>query len=430
MAKDKRQISNCRRQRERGDECNNSSLPFALCPLPFAIALLRRAICLLATAYCLLSLCFAQAPPAQPYATIDRQGVSYNGPGRDSGHDLAGPVIRLGLLAPLAGPHRSEGQALQRAAEMAIKEANATSLPGGRHLAMVTRDGSGPWGQASSEIVRMVFDDQAVAVITSAEGDDAHLAEQVANKIGVSVLTLSSDTTTTEINLPWIFRLGPDDAMQAQAFARDIYQANHWQRVVLLTQDDHDGRVGGQEFAKAANELHAPSPARMTTEELGKSTADRLPGELRGTQAIVIWSDAATAQGLVARVRELAPAVPLYLCRKASPGDWNTGDKNKGETHVRMAGIWTVEEPHALGTPGQSFARRYRQRFGGEPSVDAAEAYDAVRLLAASLRQSGPNRARLRDALASISGFPGVSGIISFDHAGNDTSQASLLKLK
>ena len=49
----------------------------------------------------------------------------------------------------------------------------------------------------------------------------------------------------------------------------------------------------------------------------------------------------------------------------------------------------------------------------------AAEAYDAVRILAASLRQSGPNRARLRDALAAVSAFPGASGGISFDHAGN-----------
>ena len=63
-------------------------------------------------------------------------------------------------------------------------------------------------------------------------------------------------------------------------------------------------------------------------------------------------------------------------------------------------------------------------------SLGAAEAYDALRILAASLRQSGPNRARLRDALASVSTFAGASGIISFDHAGNDTSQVTILKLR
>jgi len=36
----------------------------------------------------------------------------------------------------------------------------------------------------------------------------------------------------------------------------------------------------------------------------------------------------------------------------------------------------------------------------------------------------------LRDALAGISTFNGASGVISFDHAGNNTSQVTLLKLK
>jgi branched-chain amino acid transport system substrate-binding protein len=77
----------------------------------------------------------------------------------------------------------------------------------------------------------------------------------------------------------------------------------------------------------------------------------------------------------------------------------------------------------------ETFRDRYRERFGDEPSLTAAEAYDAVRVLAASLRKSGPNRARLRDALNQVSTFNGASGIISFDHAGNDMTQTTLMRL-
>jgi branched-chain amino acid transport system substrate-binding protein len=373
-------------------------------------------------------LCFAQEP--KPYASINRDAVSYNGPGRDGGHDLAGSEIRLGLLTPLAGPRQAEGEALRRGAEMAIEEENATSLPGGRRLTLVTRDESGPWGQAATQIVHMVFDDQAVALITSAEGGSAHLAEQIGNKIGVPILTLSSDTTTTEINLPWIFRLGPTDTAQARAFARDVYQDKKLQRVVLLAQNDHDSRVGGEEFEKAARQMNAPAPVRISVEP-ARSGADMLPAELRGTQAVIIWADAATASLLVARLREVLPSAPLYLCRKAAQGDWNA----LSQPHCRAcasqdAGIWTTEASEARSAPHEAFAQRYRQHFGAEPGIGAAEAYDAVRLLAASLRQSGPNRARLRDTLTEVSRFSGTSGVISFDHAGNDTSQVILLKLR
>jgi branched-chain amino acid transport system substrate-binding protein len=411
--------------------------------------------CLLPTAYCLLSLfaaaCFAQAPPAQPYAAINRDVVSYNGPGRDGAHDLAGSEIRLGLLAPLAGPHQAEGEALRRAAEMAIDEENAASLPGGRRLTLVTRDESGPWGHSSNEIVHLVFDDQVVALITSTDGRAAHLAEQIGNKIGVPILTLSSDTTTTEINLPWIFRVGPTDAMQAQAFARDIYQAKKLQRVVLLTQDDHDSRVGGEEFEKAARAMNAPAPVQIIIESEAHSAGPLLRSAereeprtsktgsryvLQDAQAVVIWTDAATANLLVERLREALPSAPFYLCRKAAQDDGSAEIRGEaaplpsGTRSSEDAGIWTTEAPDARSAPHRAFAQRYRQRFGAEPGIGAAEAYDAVRMLAASLRQSGPNRARLRDTLGQVSAFAGASGVISFDHAGNDTSQVTLLRLR
>jgi len=406
-------------QKEQVKNQSQLLLPFAHCPLTFALL------------FCLFNLfsvlCFAQEP--KPYAAINRDAVSYTGPGRDAGHDLAGAEIRVGLLAPLAGPRQAKGEALRRAAQMAIDEENAASPPGGNRLLLVARDESGPWGQASAQIVHMVFDDQAVALITSPEGGSAHLAEQVGNKIGVPVLTLSTDSTTTEINLPWIFRLGPTDTAQAQAFARDIYQEKKMQRVVLLTQDDHDGRLGGEEFAKATREMNATPPTRVVVEP-GKSNEGLTGKELATAQAVVIWTDSPTANRLVARVRGLQSSIPLYLCRKAAEGDSSAlnplpcpacGNED--------AGRWIASAPQS-GEKWAEFSQRYRQRFGAEPGIGAAEAYDAVHVLAASLRQSGPNRTRLRDALAGVSAFTGASGVISFDCAGNDTSKVTILELK
>lgn len=388
---------------------------------------IRRLCLTLATTALSAALCFAQEP--KPYAAINRDAVSYNGPGRDAAHDLAGPEIRLGLLAPLAGPRQTEGEELRRAAEMAVEEENAASLPGGLRLVLATRDESGPWGRASSEIVHLVFDDQALALITSSDGGAAHLAEQVANKIGVPILTLSSDTTTTEINLPWLFRMGPTDAMQAQTFARNIYQNQKLQRIALLTQNDHDGRAGGEAFEKAAREMNAPAPTRIMVEP-DKLAGDELRKELETAQAVVIWTDAPTASLLVARLREDLPTVPLYLSRKSAQGDWSTVP----QPHCRACasedpGVWTTEAPRAESMPHEAFAQHYRRRFGVEPGIGAAQAYDAVRVVAQSLRQSGPNRARLRDALAGVSFFSGASGVISFDHAGNDTTQITLTRL-
>ena len=91
--------------------------------------------------------------------------------------------------------------------------------------------------------------------------------------------------------------------------------------------------------------------------------------------------------------------------------------------------IWIVTSRLSASLLRETFDKRYRERAGTSPTPGAAQAYDAVRLLAAALRRSGPNRARLRDALAEFSSYTGASGVISFDHAGNDLTDTTLERL-
>jgi branched-chain amino acid transport system substrate-binding protein len=363
---------------------------------------------------------FAQTPPA-PYAVIPRESVNYSGPGRDAHHDLEGPEIKIGLLAPLTGPHQAEGRALLQAAQLAIEDEVARALPGGRRLLLVPRDQSGLWGRTSNEVVHLVYEDQAVAIVTSLDGASAHLAEQVANKVGIPVVTLSSDPTTTQINLPWIFRLGPTDTQQARAFARDIYVARKLRQVILITENGHDGRVGGEEFRKAARQLNAPSVTQLAIDPADWNRDSVLSQIMaQKPEVLVFWTGQETAAKLLPPLRKAFPTAPVYLCHEAAQGRFD-GD---------LENIWIVT-PRLAGSPlRESFEKRYRARAATVPSAAAAQAYDAVRILAAALRRSGPNRARLRDALAALPGYTGASGTIAFDHAGNDLSDVTLVRLR
>ena len=362
---------------------------------------------------------FAQAPPT-PYAVIPRDAVNYSGPGRDVNHDLQGFEIKIGFLAALTGLHQDEGKALLQAAQLAIEDEAANPLPERRRLSIVPRDQSGPWGRSSNEIVHFVYEDQAVAIVTSLDGDSAHLAEQVANKVGIPVVTLSTDPTTTQINLPWIFRLGPTDTQQARAFARDIYVARKLKQVILITENGHDGRVGGEEFQKAARELNSPPVIQLAIDPADWNP-DSVASQIMAQKpdAVVFWTGHEMVAGLVPQLRKAFPTAPVYLCHEAAQGKFDRDQENTWIVTARLAGSPLRE----------SFEKRYRARAGTGPAPAAAQAYDAVRLLADALRRSGPNRARLRDALAALSSYTGVSGVIAFDHAGNDLSDITLERL-
>jgi len=346
--------------------------------------------------------------------------VNYSGPGRDASHDLRGIEIKIGLLAPLTGPRQNEGKALLQAAQLAMEDEAASPFPGGRRLSIVSRDQSDSWGRATNEIVRLVFDDQVAALITSLDSDSAHLAEQVGNKVGIPIVTLSTDPSTTQINLPWIFRLAPTDTQQAGAFADDIYLERKLKKVILITESDHDGRVGGEEFQKAAHSRGAPPVDRFEIDPAVSNLDSAVSQVLAAKpEAMVLWTGARTASRLLRLFLKAFPTTQFYLSQEAAQTPPSSSQPN-----VWIVGPSLIENPSRV-----SFDNRYRARTGELAAPAAARAYDAVRILAASLRLSGPNRARLRDALAAVSDYHGASGVVAFDHAGNDVSDFILARL-
>jgi branched-chain amino acid transport system substrate-binding protein len=362
--------------------------------------------------------------PPRPYATIDREAINYFGPDREARRDLPGPEIKIGILIPLEGTRKAEGQAILQAAQLAVEDESASPLPEGRRLVLVARDETGLWGRASRELVRMVVDDNAVALVTSTNGSAAHLAEQVGNRLGVPVLTLSTDSTTTQINIPWFFRLAPDDAAQARVFAEDLYRRQGFERIALVTERDHDGRVGGEEFEKAARRLVMPTPAHVEI-ELPPSDCESVVSAIAASQpqAVVLWTGPETAAQLLEKSRTLLPGTPVYACRKALSEPFLAHATRSG------GNVWLVAPAGERSSARREFSQRYRTRTGYAPSPAAADAYDAVRLIAAGVRRAGPNRARLRDELVNVAAFSGVSGIISFDGAGNNQADVALVRL-
>ncbi len=376
-----------------------------------------------------------QSPPKVPYASIASSGVTYAGPGREAAFNLAGPTIRIGLLAPMHGPQQADGEAIVQAAKMALADAQREPLPGGLHLSLDIADESvPPWGILDDEIIHLVIQQKVVAIVTGADGVAAHLSEQIGNKIGVPTLTLSSDPTTTQINLPWIFRLGPSDTQQARLIARDIYRTRGFQHVVLVTERDHDGRIGEQEFVQAARELGAPAPASVMINPLQPDAGSLLKLiKKQPPQAFVFWTEADIGRKLLEALHSVGIHAPIYLSQE-------TAQKGSGLEFHRLntagikdasgVGIYTVASALDATPSRESFARRFQAATGARPSPVAFEAYDAVWLVAQAVRDAGPNRARVRDHVSATRNFAGVSGTISFDSQGDNRAEACLVHLQ
>jgi len=83
-------------------------------------------------------------------------------------------------------------------------------------------------------------------------------------------------------------------------------------------------------------------------------------------------------------------------------------------------------DPRLGGAEAGDFARRFQQRFGHQPDYLAAYSYDAVRLLIAAIRKAGLNRVRIREAIASMGTWHGVTGTIRWDNGGGNARRVGM----
>jgi hypothetical protein len=141
----------------------------------------------------------------KPYDRVGETGVQYSGPPTT---DQNTSEVKIGIF----GPH-AEMVVRSPEVEDYLSKVNAH----GQHYSLLAIRSDSSWGKASSDLVKAVYNEHALALI-ALDRPSSHLAEQIAVKSFIPVVAISSDHALTSTNIPWIFRL-PDNTHLDKALA-------------------------------------------------------------------------------------------------------------------------------------------------------------------------------------------------------------------
>ena len=355
-----------------------------------------------------------------PYRVLSEAGAGFFGYGREARAPDTLTTVRIGLT----GPENSvRGRHLRLGVALAVEEANNRGGYGGLPYEVIFRPDDGPWGIAAKQVVRLTYEDEVWTILGSLDSHHAHLAELIAAKAWIPVITpYASDRTVDYANVPWVFRCVPDDGRQARALVR--YAREHrYNRIIVLSEGERESRIGWERLLDAARQerhhfaMHIeydPYDPTAVRPRLQRATAD----------AFIIWGHPEGVLSLIRVIRELgndAPvlgptllAVPEFAGRASGLGDI------------------VVVAPYDLSRDDRelrAFHRRYADYAGIPPSPVALYAYDATRMVQSAIEKAGLNRARIRDELAAIS-FDGIAGKIHFDDLGGNSAEPVLMALR
>ena len=363
--------------------------------------------------------------PASPFLRLREATLGYHGLEGDFTNLTE---IRIGWF----GPHDATnhlGADAWWAANLAVQEANAqisdlglgTSDSRRLPFRLVPRWAVDPWGTGVSQLTRMVYDEQPLALLGSVDSASTHLAEQVVAKASLPLVSpIATDKSITLAGVSWMFSCAPADDAIARVLVADLLATlqDRTNKLAVLSGTDHESRVAANELLKELSRRGRPPDLRIEVPNGARAIAQHMAALAKAhPRAVVIIAGAEDAARLVSAVRDQVPTAMLF-------GGHALGRSRFGELAGRAAE--GVRFPR-LFVPNHADAvtARFLDRFVADhqrpPDYTAILTYDATRLLLAAIRHAGPNRARIRESLAQLSPWPGIAGPICFDGTGQNT---------
>ncbi|MFJ9525383.1 bifunctional serine/threonine-protein kinase/ABC transporter substrate-binding protein [Streptomyces cyaneofuscatus] len=341
----------------------------------------------------------------------DEKDPGGNGEGDGDKAAAARPELHIGLQADLSGPSAAIGKGQERAALLAVEEHNARK-DAPFTLRLVAADDGGVEARATAAVRRFAEDPLLVAAIGATGADAAREALVAYDEAALPLLSVVDGDTR---NLNRIFLCArPRNDMQMLPVAQFL-GANGLDTVALVD----DGTEYGRQTTRFLDAGLRGNGRTVLAETVREGTRD-LDAEAerivaRKPKAVVYgggWRDAGRFARALTKAGFLGPKIgtqavhdPRFLAEA-------------GEDAAGWLVVSTAADPASVPSV-HPFAAAYRKRFDSAPPLLAAEAYDAVGLIAACAEGLGRESVTRQDMLPVLRStrYKGVSKSYAFEPA-------------
>ena len=352
----------------------------------------------------------------------------------------AAQTIKIGFPIELTGEIPKVGEGTRYAAELMKEEINAKGgleVGGQKYiLEFIYEDNEAKPDLAVTTTLKLIERDRVMAIVGPQSSRQAVPAGGIADDHEVPMISPWSTNPDTTKDRPWVFRaafLDPFQAPVAANFAKDAFKAK---TAAVLFEISNDYSKGLADYFKltwerlngsgsvVAFESHGPRDqdfsAQLTKINAVKPDFIFLPENYNFVALIVKQARDLGYQGPFMGSDSWGSAELMTLC----------GDACKGlyfSTHYAAAG--------AAGAT-KDFIDRYQTKYGYVPDDVAALTWDALGIVLQAIKNGGniePDirkmRRLIRDNMAKIESFEGITGTMRFDNEGDPIKCAVVVRI-
>ncbi len=333
--------------------------------------------------------------------------------------------VPVGAIEILSGPAAAYGIAIRAGLELALGEINAK---GGTQIALTVEDSAGNKDQAINAARKLIGRDKVVAIIGPTLSNEMFAVGPVANERKIPIVGTSTTANgITDIG-PYVFRTSlPESDVVPVTFKRA--QSRGIKTIALLYAADDAFSKSGFDVMKAAAEKLGLNIVAI--ESFGSKDTD-FSAQLTKLKALKPDAVAISAlvepvSGVLLQARQLGFGKETLFI-----GGTGSNSPKLGEIAGAAADGLIVGSPWFIGKKdplNEKFVAAFRQKYNKDPDQFAAQAYDAMFIMAAAIERAGAaDPEKIREALLKTN-YTGVMGPFSFTDARNPASTEGVVVL-
>lgn len=337
--------------------------------------------------------------------------------------------IVIGHYGSMTGAEATFGKSTDEGIRLAVEETNAAGGIKGKQLRLITMDDQGKAEEAAAVATRLIEQEKVTALLGEVASSRSLAVAPIAQKKKVPMITPSSTNPRVTEMGDYIFRTCFIDPFQGLVMAKFAYENLKLRKVAVLRAVNSDYSMGlskvfVEKFIGMGGEIVADTSYQSQDVDF-KAQLTQIKS--KNPEGIFI-PGYYTEIGLIARqAAELGLKVPLMGGDGwDSPKLYEIGQENINGHYFSNHYSNESTDPVAV-----EFMNNFKKRFNKSPDGLSAAGYDAAKVLFAAMAKapdlSGP---AIRDAIAAIKDYPGVTGTITINEQRNAVKSAVVVQVQ
>jgi len=350
----------------------------------------------------------------------------------------AADMIKIGFDIELTGDIPKVGEASKFTGEMLKEQINKNGgLKVGNKsymLNFIYEDNEAKAESAAAAALKLITQDQVLGIVGPQASKQAIPAGEVADTNQCILITGWSTNPKTTANRPWVFRACFLDPFQGPVLAKFATEELKAKKAAVLYDIASDYPKGLAEFFKEAFEkIHGKgSVAAFETFTTKDRDFSAQLTKIVASKADILFTPQYYDEVplIVKQAHEMGWKKPIL-----GSDSWDSAELMTlcGKDCIGSFFSTHYAAPGAKGATKQ-FIDQYKAKYGYEPDAVAALTWDAARLLLQAIQNTGgltgdvkKDRTAIRDQLAKIKEFDGITGKMSFDGKTGDPVKCAVM---